>query len=141
MAGGSPPPAIARPPGRAALRAHDDAALVAYRRNFEGKTQIGAADEYRSVQSAARILARKEEFDAALKTLARADIEGLGGFWKHSILLVKADVLSAAGRNREAIHEYSRVAGDESASESHRNIAQAGIQALNQNRYRTLAFI
>ena len=101
----------------------DDAALEAYRQNFESKKGIGAADEFRSLQGAARILTRRGKFDEALAVLNRADIEKQKGYWRHAMLLSLGETRSAAGRKGEALKAYRRVIEDESALKSHREAA------------------
>jgi predicted negative regulator of RcsB-dependent stress response len=85
----------------------DDAgALAAYRRNFEGKERIGGAEEFRSVQQAARILSRQGKHDDALKTLARIDAVKQTGSWRATTYAIQGDLLTAAGRKQEARVAY-----------------------------------
>ena len=111
---------------------NEDAALEAYRQNYESKERIGAADEFRSVQNAARILTRRGQFDEALSTLQRAKIEELTGVWHHSMLLALGDTLLAAGQKDEAIRIFRRVLADESAVEWCRREAGQRIESLKQ---------
>jgi tetratricopeptide (TPR) repeat protein len=108
----------------------DAAALEAYRQNLQGKTVIGAADEFRSAQNAARILTRQGKFDEALATLKLALVEKQKGFWRHSTLLVKGDTLTAAGREEEALKAYRDVVNDGSASAALREAAEERIGKL-----------
>ena len=108
----------------------EDGALEAYRRNYESKGRIGAADEFRSVQNAARILARRGEFDDALATLHRAKIENQSGFWRHAMLLALGDTLAAAGRNDEALDAYRDILEDDAASSGHRKRAESAVKGL-----------
>ncbi|MDP6505965.1 MAG: hypothetical protein QF886_20245, partial [Planctomycetota bacterium] len=108
----------------------DGAALEAFRQNYESKKGIGAADEYRSLQGAARILARQGKIDEALATLNRADIEKQKGYWRHAMLLSLGEVLEAAGRKAEALKAYRNVQADESALKSHREKAGEAIKSM-----------
>lgn len=110
---------------------HDDhGALEAYRRNFETKTRIGAANEFRSVQNAARILARQGRFDEALATLERAHVEELTGYWRHALLLSLGETLAAAGRTDEALAAYRQVLAAQDAQSQHRGAAEEAIGRL-----------
>ena len=108
----------------------DDAALEAYRRNYESTKRIGAADEFRSLQGAARILIRRGRFDLALATLDRADIEKQKGYWRHAMLLSLGEVLAAAGRKDEALKAYRSILADESALKLHRGAAAKEVKSL-----------
>ncbi|MGC9319072.1 MAG: hypothetical protein ACP5KN_13650, partial [Armatimonadota bacterium] len=113
---------------------HDDeGALEAYRLNYETKATIGAANEFRSVQNAAGILARRGEFDEALATLQRANIEGLTGYWRYAMLLSLGQTLAAAGRTDEALAAYREVLQAEDASSHHRQAAEEAVHALEGN--------
>ena len=84
----------------------DASALAAYRRNFVGKERIGGADEFRSVQQAARILSRQGKHAAALKTLANIDAVKQTGSWRATTYAIQGDILTAAGRKPEARAAY-----------------------------------
>ena len=87
----------------------DDAlALAAYRLNFEGKERIGGAEEFRSVQQAARILSRQGKHDEALKTLTRIDVAKQTGSWRATTYAIQGDLLTAAGRKQEARNAYQK---------------------------------
>jgi tetratricopeptide (TPR) repeat protein len=107
----------------------DSGALELYRQNFAGKTGIGGADEFRSVDRAATILAKQQRFDAAIATFDVVNFEQQRGFWLHEMLLSKGHVLSAAGRVDEAGTLFRRVADDDTASDAHRKRAR---EALGQ---------
>ena len=111
---------------------NDEAALEAYRQNFESEQTIGSSDQFRSVQGAARILTRQGKFDEALATLQRAKIKDLTGFWRHSMLLALGDTLAAAGRKDEARKAFSDVLEDRSAAREHLRDAEARIDQLKQ---------
>ena len=95
----------------------DTGALELYRRCYEGKQAIGAADEFRSVDRAAAILAKQGKFDAALAAFGVIDFENQTGFWRHEMLISKANTMAAAGRIVEAKKLFRQVAEDESASQ------------------------
>ena len=84
----------------------DASALAAYRRNFVGKERIGGADEFRSVQQAARILSRLGKHEDAIKTLARIDAVKQTGSWRATTYAIQGDILTAAGRKPEARAAY-----------------------------------
>ena len=111
----------------------DEAALEAYRQNYKSKTSIGAADEFRSIQNAARILTRRGKFDEALTTLHRANIEKQNGFWRHAMLLSLGDTLAAAGRKDEALNAFRDVLEDESAEANNRRKAEERLKTLNSD--------
>ncbi|MDP6116515.1 MAG: DUF4838 domain-containing protein [Planctomycetota bacterium] len=108
----------------------DGAALEAYRQNYKSKKEIGAADEFRSLQGAARILTRQGRFDEALATLNRADIENQKGYWRHAMQLSLGEALAAAGRKAEALKAYRNVQADDSALKSHREKAGKAIKSM-----------
>jgi hypothetical protein len=110
----------------------DDAALQAYRQNFQSTARIGSADQFASVQGAARILTRRGEFDAALATIERAKIGSLHGFWRHSLQLTLAETLAAADRTDEATKTCRSILADQSASAAHRRAAEDRIEQLKQ---------
>lgn len=111
---------------------HDDtAALKAYRLNYDGAGRIGAADQFRSIEGAARILTRQGHYDAALQVLARADLNQLTGYWRHAMLLAQARTLAAAGQKQAAQQVYQSVLQDDSASAGHRQAAETELQQLS----------
>ncbi|MCB1064351.1 MAG: DUF4838 domain-containing protein [Verrucomicrobiae bacterium] len=101
----------------------DDGALEFYRANFEGKTGIGGADEFHSVDRAAQILGRQGKHDEALAVFGAVDFEKTKGFWLHEMLISKANALAAAGQKEEAAALLKEVEQDPAASESHRKRA------------------
>ena len=109
----------------------DEGALEFYRANFEGKTSIGGAYEFSSVQSAARILVRQKKFDEALKTLARIDMGNLKGYWRVTTLAAQGDVLAAAGRKPDAHTAYKEVLADSSIPSSLRKAVEKALVNLN----------
>lgn len=110
----------------------DEAALAAYRQNFENAGRIGAAEQFRSVQSAARILRQQGKFDESLATLQQAQIEKLNGYWRYSMLLALGDTLAAADRKDQALKTYKQIIKDQSAAAALRREAQTKIEGLNQ---------
>lgn len=110
----------------------EKAALEAYRQNFENEARIGSADQFRSVQGAARILARQGKFDEALATLRRAKIESLKGNWRHSLSLTLGDTLAAAGRKGDALKVYREVLASKSLSGAHREAALKAVKELEK---------
>lgn len=108
--------------------ADSDGALSLYQQNHDGKQRIGAADEFRSVDRAASILAEQGKFREALETYDVVNFETLKGFWLHEMLISKADGLLAAGRKNEAKELLHRVINDDSASTAHRKQAADALQ-------------
>ena len=106
----------------------DDGALELYLANFEGKTGIGGADEFRSVDRAARILGRQGQHDKALAAFTVVDFEKTSGFWLHEMLISKADALAAAGRKKESRTLLNRVIEDPDAGDSHRKRAAEALE-------------
>lgn len=100
------------------------AALELYRQNYAGKTGIGAADEFRSVQRAAAILVGQDKTREALAAFQVVDLEKLSGFWRHAMFIAKGQALAAAGRSDEARRLWQRVVDDQEASETHRREAE-----------------
>ena len=102
----------------------DNGALAAYRENYQGKTRIGAADEFRSVDRAATILAKQGKFQEALDAFAVIDFEKQTGFWLYEMLLSRGNVLFASGKKEEARKLYQRVIEAKTASDSQRQRAR-----------------
>lgn len=113
----------------------DDAgALDAYRRNFESKSNIGGADEFRSVQQAAAILTKQGKFDEALATFNAVNFKKQTGYWRNTMLLSRGDSLAAAGSKSKALDDYNAVLADKNAQSGHRKKAEEQIRALNDLR-------
>jgi len=108
----------------------EDAALEAYRKNYESKKSIGGADEFRSVDRAARILTRQGKFDEAFDAIRRANIDKINGWWKHTMLLSLGNTLAAAGRKDEALAAYQKVVADKRAHIIHRKAAEQAIRKI-----------
>ncbi len=109
----------------------DKAALEAYRMNYESVDTIGAADEFRSVQGAARILKRQGKYDESLAALHRARIEKLKGYWRHALQLSLGETLTAAGQKEQARKVYQEILQDDSASDRLQREAKEQIERLN----------
>ena len=110
----------------------DALALEAYRRNFERAGRIGSADQFRSVQGAARILTRQGRFDEALAVLEYAETEIREGYWRHALLLSLGETLAVADRQSEALEVYRSVRDDDSASEGHRRHAGDAVREIEE---------
>jgi tetratricopeptide (TPR) repeat protein len=108
----------------------DDAALAAYREIVEGAKSLGSADQFNGVQSLARILTRRGQFDDALAALRKVDIDKLRGHWRGSMLLALGETFLAAGRNAEALAAYRAALADDSVEPGHRKTAEAAIRAI-----------
>ncbi len=61
-----------------------DGALEVYQEIVSGRERFGSSDEFYALQGIARIQTERGEFEAALKTLNRANPEKLKGTWKKS---------------------------------------------------------
>ena len=105
----------------------DTGALNLYRKNFVDKGRIGGADEFRSVDRAAAILAKQGKVDEALAAFEVVDFENQKGFWLHEMLLSKAKTMAAAGKKDAAKELFRRVAEDDSASAAHQKQAQEAL--------------
>lgn len=110
------------------LRHDDTAALAAYRAVYVEAATVGGADELGAVQAVARILVRRDKTDEALAELARIDTGKIGGTWRHSTLLARAEAHAAAGRKAEAIALCREVLADETAEKRHRENAAAKLR-------------
>ncbi len=108
----------------------DAAALEAYRRIAGQTKNTGSADYYRGVQGAARILARRGQFDDALATLRRVEIDKLRGYWRGALFRSLGDTLKAAGRNAEALAAYREVLEATEASPGDRKAAEEAIREI-----------
>ena len=78
----------------------DAAALEAFNAIVADKARIGSADDYGALQGIARIQTRRGQFDEALHTLNRADLEKLQGTWRDNILK-SIEAVKEAKRERE----------------------------------------
>lgn len=105
-------------------------ALIAYRQNFIGKERIGGADEFRSVQQAARILSRQGKHDDALQTLAHIDLDKTNGSWLATTLAFKGDLLVAAKRPDEARVSYRKALAEASLPASVRKVVNISLAEL-----------
>jgi len=113
-------------------RLKDEAgALELYRRNFEGKQSIGAADEYRSVHLAALIHSRNGRHEQALQTLGRIDTRRARGYWRHATLQVLGDIYQAAGRTEDARAAWQQIVDDPSAAASLKKSIAARLESLH----------
>ena len=109
-------------------------ALKLYQKNYEGKQRIGGADEFRSVQQAARILAGQKEFDVALKTLSRIEVDKLKGVWRQTTLAIRGDILVAANRTEEARAAYRQALADPGLPVSLRKAVEKALADLNSSK-------
>jgi hypothetical protein len=66
--------------------ADDKGALEAYNLIIADRQRLGGADEYAALQSIARIQSRRGQYDEALQTLNRVDLESLQGTWRETFL-------------------------------------------------------
>ena len=109
----------------------DDAgALELYRVNFEGKTGISGAEEFRSVDRAAQILSQQGRHDEAKAVFGAVDFEKIKGFWRHEMLISKGNAMAAAGQKDGARKLLESVSNDDSASDAHRERATETITNL-----------
>ncbi len=74
------------------------------------------------------MLTRKGQFDEALATIDRIQVETQKGVWRHSTLLALGDTLSAAGKKDDALKAYRSVVDDETASKAHREAAAKALE-------------
>ncbi len=110
---------------------HDDAAaLSAYHAIIAGAKQLGSADQFYAVQAIARIQAKRGQFDEALATLGKVEMDKLRGFWHDSMLLARGDTLRAADRKAEALAAYKSILAEDSGDPRLRKVAEEKIKAL-----------
>jgi predicted negative regulator of RcsB-dependent stress response len=98
--------------------------------NFIGKERIGGADEFRSVQNAARILTRQQKFDKSLSTLRLIDTKNTQGTWRYTTLLLEAEILAAAGRKEKARESLRALLADEKLDKRTRETATKLLDVL-----------
>jgi hypothetical protein len=111
------------------LLLHDDtAALASYRAVYGDAATVGGADELGAVQGVARVLTRQQQTDEALAELARIDTGTIGGTWRHSTLLARAEAHATAGRKTEAVALCREVLADETAEKRHHEAAAAKVR-------------
>lgn len=99
-------------------------ALAAWHAIIDPVTQLGTADQYYAIQGIARILAQRGQFDEALATLGRVDLEKLRGFWRGSLLVSRGDIQLSAGRRPEAIASWREVVDDATMEPRIRKLAE-----------------
>ena len=109
----------------------DEAALAAYQSVIDDSQRLDSADQFLSVQGAARILARRGKFDAAITTLRKVDLSKQGGYWRGSMLLMIGEIQLTAGRKDEATATYKSVIADEEIDVRQRKLAE---EALAKSR-------
>jgi hypothetical protein len=78
----------------------------------------------------ARIQAKRGQFDEALATLGRVEMDKLRGFWHDSMLLARGDTLRAADRKAEALAAYKSILAEDSGDPRLRKVAEEKIKAL-----------
>jgi len=66
--------------------ADDDGAFEAYHAIVAGRERIGGADEFGALQGIASIQTRRGQYDEALSTLNRSNLDKLQGTWRENIL-------------------------------------------------------
>jgi tetratricopeptide (TPR) repeat protein len=64
----------------------DDRALEAFNAIISDSDRIGSADDYSALQGISRIQTRRGQYDQALRTLKRANLDKLQGTWRENIL-------------------------------------------------------
>jgi predicted negative regulator of RcsB-dependent stress response len=108
----------------------DAAALAAYQAIIATAGRLGSADQLYAVQAIARIQTSRGQFDEALATLRKVEIDKLRGFWHDSMLLARGDTLRAAGRKDEALAAYRSIVTEDSGDPRLRKVAEERIKAL-----------
>jgi hypothetical protein len=108
----------------------DAAALAAYQAIVADAKHLGAADQFYAVQAIARLQTKRGQFEAALATLRRVEVDKLRGYWHDSMLLARGEVLQAAGRNEEALAIYQSILAGESGDPRLRPLAEKRIVLL-----------
>ena len=111
---------------------NDDLALEAWLRIADSTTNTGGADYFAGLIGAARILTKQQKLDAALKILDRVDAGKVAGSWAGSLLLRRAETLSAAGRDDEALVAYRSVVAHQSSTKAQKVAAEEAIEAIDR---------
>lgn len=102
-----------------------DAALNAYQQITSATSNNGSAEYYYGVLAAHRLLTEQKRYTDALKTLELVDTSKLRGFWKGAMLLARARSLIDSGKLDAARETLREILQDESASQQHKNNAEA----------------
>ena len=105
-------------------------ALAAYREMIAGTQHLGSADQFYAVQGIARILTKRGEFEEALATLRKVDLDKQGGFWRGSLLLSVGDTQQAAGRKDAATATYQLILGDQSVDARLRKATEDKLKSI-----------
>lgn len=107
-------------------------ALELYLLNVKGKQGIGGADEFRSVERAASILARQGKHVEALAVFDVVDFKKVKGYWRGAMLLALGNTHVSAGRKSEALEVFNELLNDQSPLKSHRDAAKEQISTLKE---------
>ncbi len=108
----------------------DSTALSIYLENISGKTRLGAADEFRSLQRAAAILTRQGKASKALELFSIIDFEKLSGYWLNELLVSKGNALLKAGQKEEAEKLFRQVLASKSASAAQKRVSEKAVRQL-----------
>ena len=117
-------------PGAMGYLKDETGALAAYREMIAGTQHLGSADQFYAVQGIARILTKRGEFEEALATLRKVDLDKQGGFWRGSLLLSVGDTQQAAGRKDAATATYQLILGDQSVDARSRKAAEDKLKSI-----------
>ena len=107
-------------------------ALQVYREIVQLNSNTGSSDYFHGIQGAARILARRGEYDQAFKVLDLIDIKNLSGYWRGSMLLARGSTLEAAERRDGALQIYRAMLNDPRVEARHKAEAKSRIEAQAQ---------
>ena len=91
-------------------------------------TNTGGSDFFTGLQGAARLLAKKGDYEEGLAVLDRADPAKLAGSWASSLKISRAEVLAAAGRKDEAATIYREIVDDPAAQRAIREKAGEALE-------------
>jgi tetratricopeptide (TPR) repeat protein len=109
---------------------NDDGALAAYREVIGSAASVGGADGFTAVQGIARIQTRRGQYDEALATLRKVEIDNLRRFWRGSMLLAVGETLQSAGRLDEAITVFRSASRDETIEPRHQKAAGEALKRI-----------
>ena len=107
-------------------------ALAAYHQIVDEAKSLGTSDQFTAIQAIARILTQRSQFDEALATLHKVEIDKMRGVWRDSITLSIGDTQLAAGRKTEAIATYQSIVNDELSDTRLRKVATEKIKTASK---------
>ncbi|MEM1440829.1 MAG: hypothetical protein AAGF67_00705 [Verrucomicrobiota bacterium] len=110
----------------------EELALEAWLEVAEANT-TGGSDFYTWLQGAARLLAKKGDYEKAFQILDRVDPAKLAGSWSVAMQLSRADVFTAAGKEDEAVALYREIVENPDAQRAMKERAEEALEELSEH--------